>query len=160
MAKKLREIMERIQNILGYRIKIVERAGTPLKLLFPLSDLGEEDKCGRSNCVTCEQPGGEEKRPKCKKRSILYENICTLCNPGAEDRRAKITPPKDAPSIYVGESAKSIHERAAEHWRGFREQREDSHILAPPPPSWRYRRACLPYESGGEIQKPPDKTGI
>ena len=108
LAKSLREIMERIQNILGYRVKIVERAGTPLKLLFPLSDLGEGDKCGRQDCITCEQPGGEEKRPKCKKRSILYENICTLCNPGAGDRRAKIVPPKEVPSIYVGESAKSI----------------------------------------------------
>ena len=59
----------------------------------------------------------------------MYENICTLCNPGAEDRKTKITPPSDAPSIYVGELAKSIYERAGEHWRGYREKREDSHIL-------------------------------
>ena len=41
----------------------------------------------------------------------------------------ELTPPQDIPSIYVGESAKSVYERAGEHWRGFREKREDSHIL-------------------------------
>ena len=37
LAKNLREVIERIKGILGYKIKIVERAGTPLKLMFPLS---------------------------------------------------------------------------------------------------------------------------
>ena len=128
LAKKLREIMQRIQEILRYRIKVVERAGTPLKLLFPLGDLGAEEQCERRGCIPCEQPGDGVKY-KCKKRSILYENICTICNPGAGEKGAKITPPKDVPSIYVGESARSLNERTEEHWRGFRESREDSHIL-------------------------------
>ena len=40
LAKNLREVVERIKGILGYRVKIVERAGTPLKLMFPLSKVG------------------------------------------------------------------------------------------------------------------------
>ena len=59
----------------------------------------------------------------------MYENICTICNPGAGEKGAKITPPKDVPLIYVGESARSLQERTEEHWRGFKESREDSHIL-------------------------------
>ena len=31
--------------------------------------------------------------------------------------------------MYVGESARSANERTEEHWRGYREKREDSHIL-------------------------------
>ena len=128
LAKKLREVVERIQHILGYRIKVVERAGTPLKLHFPLSGLGEDDKCGRQDCLPCGQEGGE-KKTRCRKRSILYENICKICNPDITSRRAKITPPKEYPSVYVGESARSAKERTEEHWRDFREKREDSHIL-------------------------------
>ena len=33
--------MERLKDILGYNIKMVERTGTPLKLMFPLSKKGE-----------------------------------------------------------------------------------------------------------------------
>ena len=53
LAKKLREIMQRIQEILRYRIKVVERAGTPLKLLFPLGDLGAEEQCATTEI--CQQ---------------------------------------------------------------------------------------------------------
>ena len=47
LAKELREVMERIKGILGYNIKIVERSGTPLKLRFALSRIGEGGECGR-----------------------------------------------------------------------------------------------------------------
>ena len=80
--------MERIQRMLGYRMKIMERAGTPLKLPFPLGELGAEDKFERSDCTTCLKQGEEEQKPRCKKRSKLYENIYTVCNPGAENKRA------------------------------------------------------------------------
>ena len=52
--------MERIKGILGYNIKIVERSGTPLKMMFSLSRIGEGGECGRSDCVTC-TPLQEEK---------------------------------------------------------------------------------------------------
>ena len=55
LARKLRELVERIQYILGFRIKIVERAGTPLKMMFPLSRIGQGRECGRYDCVTCTQ---------------------------------------------------------------------------------------------------------
>ena len=55
LARRLREVVERIQFIMGFRIKIVERAGTPLKLMFPLSRIGQGGECGRADCVTCTQ---------------------------------------------------------------------------------------------------------
>ena len=53
LAKNLREVVEKIKGILGYKIKIVERAGTPLKLMFPLAKVGQGGECGQVDCVTC-----------------------------------------------------------------------------------------------------------
>ena len=33
------------------------------------------------------------------------------------------------PGVYIGESGRSLYERGKEHWKAFREAREDSHIL-------------------------------
>ena len=41
LAKNLPDVVERLKNILGYNVKIVERSGTPLKLMFPLTKIGE-----------------------------------------------------------------------------------------------------------------------
>ena len=43
-------------------------------------------------------------------------------------KRKKLSPPQYPPSIYIGESSRSIYERGKEHWRGFRTKAEDSHI--------------------------------
>ena len=72
LAKSMREVMERLKYILGYNIKIVERAGTPLKLMFPLSRIGEGGECGRGDCTTCTQESRGEKLPPCRKRNVLY----------------------------------------------------------------------------------------
>ena len=129
LAKEIREILERLKVILRYRIKVVERSGTPLKLMFPLSKVGEGGACGREDCTTCTQESRGETLPPCRKRSILYENICLLCNPdaGGEEKK-KLTPPTFPPSIYVGESSRSLYERGKEHWRSYRAGLEDSHI--------------------------------
>ena len=61
-------------------------------------------------------------------RSSHYENICVLCNPGVIENK-KLSPPTANPSIYVGETARSLFERGKEHWKSFRNKQEDSHIL-------------------------------
>ena len=131
LAKKMREIMENLKHILGYNIKIVERAGTPLKLMFSLAKIGEGGECGRGDCIPCTQDSRGEKLPPCRKRNILYENICLKCNPeaGSEDKRKEWIPPAHPPSIYVGESARSLYERGKEHWANYRAGLENSHIL-------------------------------
>ena len=82
---------------------------------------------GRS--VTCTQDSRGEELPPFTKRSVLYKNIRLVCNPGAGGEEEKeLTPPMDIPSIYVGESARSLYERGKEHWRAFRNKDDDSHI--------------------------------
>ena len=46
-----------------------------------------------------------------------------------EEKKKEWKPPKNPPSIYVGETARSLYERSKEHWRGYKTKSEDSHIL-------------------------------
>ena len=130
LAKNLREVVERLKHILGYKIKIVERAGTSLKQMFPLTRIGENKECGRDDCIPCTQESKGEDLPPCNKRSVLYENICIKCNPGVLEKKKnkELTPPSHPPSIYVGETSRSLFERGKEHWRDFTTNQEDSHI--------------------------------
>ena len=41
LARELREVLGRLEDIMGYRLKVVERSGTPLRLMFPLTKIGE-----------------------------------------------------------------------------------------------------------------------
>ena len=109
---------------------MVERSGTPLKLMFPLSKVGQGQPCGRLDCITCTQDNRSEVLPPCTKRSVLYENICMTCNPNIlEDNKKHVVPPSYPPSIYIGETSRSLYERGKEHWKSFHTKAEDSHIL-------------------------------
>ena len=66
--------------------------------------------------------------PDCTRRSIVYESICIKCNPGAMRAGPLLVPEASIPSIYVGESSRSIFERSGEHWRSYSKRNPDSHI--------------------------------
>ena len=59
LAKGIRELIKRLHPLLGFTIKVVERAGSSLKGKFPLNTLWEGSQCPREDCVPCTQ-GGEE----------------------------------------------------------------------------------------------------
>ena len=77
----------------------------------------------------------------CKKRNILYENRCELCYQDKKDgKRASLM---DGKGVYVGESSRSLYERAREHQADRNKGSDDSHqvkhwmidhqdLLAPP----------------------------
>ena len=79
LLKKVKEVLKRLEGIIGCRIKAVEKTGTSLGRLFPLTQLWEGTPCGRLECVTCTQEG-EQVYP-CNKRNVTYQNICVICNP-------------------------------------------------------------------------------
>ena len=70
LSRKLRETLAGVEHILGHRIKVVEKAGTPLGRLFPLGNLWEGTTCGREECVTCRQGGGQNTPLYKKERDI------------------------------------------------------------------------------------------
>ena len=126
LAKRMKETMDKLEGIIGCKVKVVERSGTPISRLFPLTRLWEGVACAREDCVTCQQGG--ERIYACNLRSLTYQNICLVCHPGGGEKVAKLNAEVSVPGVYIGESARSLYERGREHWKGFRERREDSHI--------------------------------
>ena len=117
LALRLRELLARIEDTIGFKVKVVERSGRSLQAMFPLTTLWDGTSCGRvEDCTTCYQ--GAEAIPDCTRKSVLYKNFCATCVPAAMGRG----PVKDEdvktkePAVYVGETSRSIAERSREHW--------------------------------------------
>ena len=127
LAKDLREVLARLKNILGFMVKVVERCGASLKNSLHKTNPWAGSHCSRVDCVTCNQVG--EEMPACTSRSLVYENICVDCNPEALKKGELQNINMEIPSVYVGETARSVQERAKEHWEGFKNKKEDNHIL-------------------------------
>ena len=64
----------------------------------------------------------------CTKQSLVYENLCLVCNPEASKKGELKTPLKNIPSIYVGETSRSVQERNMEHQEALRSKSNDSHM--------------------------------
>ena len=58
LAKRLQEAEDRMAKVSGYRIRMVESAGTQLRRLLPNTNPWSGADCGRVACYTCNQ-GGE-----------------------------------------------------------------------------------------------------
>ena len=128
LAKKLQAVEDRLAQASGYRIRMVELSGTQLSRLLPNTNPWAAQECGRLNCYTRTQ--GDENLEDCKARNILYESKCTLCNP--EDVKKKNESSRKlggVQGVYVGESARSIYERAGEHHGDMLTRQEDSHMI-------------------------------
>ena len=77
-----------------------------------------------------------EGREDCKARNIVYESRCLVCNPATspeEDDHVRDQPsgstytPREG--IYIGESSRSLHERALEHVKDAEAFSAKSHIV-------------------------------
>ena len=62
----------------------------------------------------------------------MYENICVKYNAGAGSKDEVKSLDTEVPSLYVGETSRTIQERAKEHWadyRGGEKAKMRSHIF-------------------------------
>ena len=123
LAKNLQNAETELGLKTGYRVRIVENAGSALKMIFSSTNPWGNRDCQRPDCVICRQ--GDEEIQDCRRRNILYENRCTLCQVG----KAGDTFQKDGLGIYVGESARSLYERSKEHEKDKNDELEESHQL-------------------------------
>ena len=103
LARRLSGEEKRLAGSTSYRVRIVESAGMPLSRLLPSTNPWGAGDCGRLDCVTCNQ--GDEKIQDCKKRSILYQSQCQICQVDGQPR-------EDGQGLYIGESSRSMYERA------------------------------------------------
>ena len=108
LAKKLQQAELELGMKTGFRVRVVENAGTALKRVFSSTNPWGSRECGRPDCVICSQ--GDERIQDCRRRNILYENRCTACHVGSEKEDHKL--PGTGKGIYIGESSHSIYERA------------------------------------------------
>ena len=119
LAKRLRGVMERLKHIVGFNAKIVEKTGQKIRNTLSNNDPWKGIECGRMECLTCRQE--EEQKLDCRKRSLIYENICEICNPREEKKKNNswedLRDRRATPSIYVGETSRSICERSKNHWK-------------------------------------------
>ena len=127
LASKMRELVARLENVVGFKVKVVERCGSTLGSRFSQNSLWQGNKCGRSDCITCEQ--GAEVIPDCTVPSIIYENFSAKCNPGAGAKNDIKEASREPPSVYVGETSRSIKERSKEHWSGYVKEDKDNHMF-------------------------------
>ena len=72
-------------------------------------------------------PTNREGRDRRTVSNILYESSCTVCNPDVDPKKRRKM--NEMRGVYVGESARSIYERAKEHWADRVGQKEDSHMV-------------------------------
>ena len=126
LASDLRALLLRLVPTLKFGVKVVERTGSSLRSHFSQGSLWHGLKCGRGeDCVPCNQ--GAEEIPPCTRVSALYENFCTICNPGAKESK-EVKAVMDTPSLYVGETSRSLQERFKEHHEDLKKKSEKSHM--------------------------------
>ena len=105
---------------------MVERTGSSIRTLFSQGSLWQGQECGRGEeCLPCSQDA--EDKPPCTRVSALYENFCVSCNPEAKGSK-EFAVKMDPPSIYIGETSRSLQERFKEHQDDRRKESEKSHM--------------------------------
>ena len=77
--KKLPEAEYRVAEIVAYRVRVVEQAGTQLCRMLPSTNPWNGSHCGCTTCYTCGQGG--EKLQNCRQRNILYESVVRSATP-------------------------------------------------------------------------------
>ena len=143
----MRECLDKLSPMLGFKVRVAEKGGTPLSSLLSNKDLWSGQECGRGLCRTCKQVG--EKKEPCMRRNVVYESECSVCNPPGtrkETDKEGLSEKREEPSLYVGETERSVAERTAEHWRDAETGKEESHMLehqtashAGEPPQFRFQ---------------------
>ena len=141
LAKELRELEYGLEKIMGYRLKIVERAGTKLQDLLTSSNPWKGELCERKDCMLCDSKtrSGKNLKQECTRRNLVYETRCHTCEEkekrkieqeeGKDEKEKRREIEKIKIFKYVGETARSVFERAREHKNDIEQLKPCSHML-------------------------------
>ena len=116
---------DELARVTGYNVKLVEKSGMPLSRLFQRTS--KRERCHWKDCVVCLVPDRSEKqlRTNCRKSNVVYKGTCVTCEDEVECGKRD----KEAVGIYVGESSRTLAERASEHARGLKYVKDDNFIV-------------------------------
>ena len=130
LQKCMRDALDRLTPMMGFRVRVTERGGTSLGSLLSNKNLWSGEPCGREECKPCKQPG--DKKEACTQRNVVYESECGECNPDGSRKVAdkeSLADKREVPSLYVGETARSLKERSCEHWADAESWKEECHMV-------------------------------
>ena len=101
-----------IPSLRNQLAKYVERSWRELKKFFAKEKT--DSKCHRTECAVC--TNSDSKKPSlCQVKGVVYAGVCSLCE--KEYSEGATT---DHRGIYIGETARTLSERAGEHRAGYR----------------------------------------
>ena len=105
LVRMLMEDEDKMAEMSGFRVKYQEAGGSILANAFE-KDLGSGQHCGRAACPPCQIPG---ERGNCKKKNVVYESCCEVCNPVSNHQEDQDHPPGRAKTpregVYIGETS-------------------------------------------------------
>ena len=90
------------------KLKIIEKGGKTIEKSLQNPNPTASNKCGKSDCVIDNQPGGGK---LCHKSNVLYEWKCRNCD-----------------NVYIGETSRNCYTRAKEHMGKAHEKSKESFI--------------------------------
>ena len=148
LAKMLRDKEEELAKISGYRIKIVERGGEKIADILCKSNPWSGTDCEREGCLMCttKVETGKNKNQSCSNRNALYETWCETCELREKEKADQKQGKKNRVTRmvkYVGETARSCHERGGEHIDDMKQYRTSSHLL----------KHCLTFHEHEDFQE-------
>jgi len=111
----------KLAKITGYNVKLIESSGIQLIRLFPR--VSSRVECHWSKCSVCDERG--DKPSRCRTRNLVYEGVCLTC----ESEAAQGKRDRADVGIYIGESSRTLAERAAEHSNLALKLEDDSFIV-------------------------------
>ena len=137
LAKLLREAELKLEMLTGFRLKVVERAGTSLADKLHKSNPWSGTDCGRENCLLCETKAktGKNTSQSCTRRSITYMTWCQTCFEMEVEKLEGTEVEKEEQKnaikyhLYLGETSRSAFERGFEHKDGIRKLNKANHFL-------------------------------
>ena len=140
LAKILRDNENKLEDLTGTRLKIVERTGTKLVDLITRSNPWQGLDCQRENCLLCFTKSQTEKlkSQECTKRNIVYETRCRTCEDNEKlrieeleiDEKSKLEEIKKLKIFkYIGETSRSAFERGWEYVNDMATLNKRSHML-------------------------------
>ena len=112
LATRLRRKEEELQKTLGMKVKMVERGGDMLRSMLVRNNPWSYQDCERQECIPCEKTEGM-KDSCCSSRNIVYASECMECKANGKVSR------------YIGESSRSLFERAGEHMKDSKRKEEE-----------------------------------
>ena len=96
-------------------MKLVERCGIKLKSLLWKADPWGGIQCADISCPICLE---ESDRPICNVANAIYSNTCKQCKTEGKSTQ------------YIGETSRTVIERAKEHTRDRGDPKKSSHMRA------------------------------